>query len=254
MNTHPTPQALDRALQLLESPPEQPTAPDGYLDLLGDEAAPASSGAVQNLWLSQPGSQIYDGLLRFGFGVNERLRPVVGGLEFLDVPGRLQLRGGETVLDLGSGPGNITRALARAVGADGLVLGVDVSPAMLGRAVQATDAEQTVYLRADASRPPLKDGSVDAVCCSACLQLLPDPFAALYEMERVLRPGGRIALSAPAAIGGPLERACRVAERAGGVRLFRSGELRQALLHRGFEQVRERGPLGMRLADAVKPA
>ena len=254
MTTHPTREALDRTLQLLQQPPEQPTAPDGYLDLLGEQDVPESSGAVQNLWLSQPGSQIYDGLLRFSFGVNEWVRPVLGGLEFLDMPGRLQLQGGETVLDLGSGPGNITRALGRAVGATGLVLGADVSPAMLTRAVAATDAEQIVYLRADASRPPLEDDSVDAICCSACLQLLADPFAALSEMQRVLRPGGRLALSAPAAIGGPLDKAYQLAERTGGVRLFRSGELEQALRTRGFEQVRERGPFGMRLADAVKPS
>jgi SAM-dependent methyltransferase len=252
MTTRPTPEALDRALQLLQEPPEKPSTPAGYLDLLGDQDAPESSGAIQNLWLSQPGSQLYDGLLRLSFGVNERVRPVLGGLEFLDVPGRLQLRGGETVLDLGSGPGNITRSLARAVGETGLVLGADVSPAMLARAVNATDAEQVVYLRADASRPPLEDDSVDAVCCSACLQLLADPFAALSEMQRVLRPGGRLALSAPGAIG-PLDKAVQFAERAGGVRLFRSGELQEALRTRGFEQIRERGPLGMRLADAVKP-
>lgn len=255
MSSQPAQEALDRTLQLLKQPPEQPEVQDGYLDLLGAEA-PNSSGAIQSFWLSQPGSQLYDGLLQLSIGLNDRVRPVLGSnvFDFLDVPGRLQLAEGSTVLDLGSGPGNITRGLARAVGASGLVVGVDVSPAMLARAVGATDAVQVVYTRADASNPPLRDDSVDAVCCSACLQLLPDPFAALDEMLRVLRPGGHLALSAPGAAGGPLEKITQAAERAGGVRLFRSGELRDALVQRGFEHVHERAPLGMRLADATKPA
>ena len=248
----PAQEALDRTVPLLQQPPEQPETPDGYLDLLGADA-PASSGAIQSFWLSQPGSQLYDGLLQLSVTAHERLRPVLGTFEFLDAPGRLELKEGETVLDVGSGPGNITRGLARAVGPTGLVVGVDVSPAMLRRAVRATDEPQVVYTRADASRPPLKDGSVDAVCCSACLQLLPDPFAAVDEMLRVLRPGGRVALAAPGAAGGVLDRVTQLAERAGGVRLFRSGDLREALQRSGFEQVNEHAPLGMRLAEAVKP-
>jgi ubiquinone/menaquinone biosynthesis C-methylase UbiE len=106
----------------------------------------------------------------------------------------LRLRPGDVVLDLACGPGNFTSAFAAAVGPTGLAVGVDTSEPMLARA-RATNAHpRAAYVCGDATRLPFPDGSLDAVGCYAALYLIPDPFAALDEMVRVLRPGGRLAL------------------------------------------------------------
>ena len=70
---------------------------------------------------------------------------------------------------------------------------------MLARAVRAEAGPQIDFLRADARRLPLRDETVDAVVSIAVLQLIPDPIAALAEMARVLRPGGRLAVMVPTA-------------------------------------------------------
>jgi ubiquinone/menaquinone biosynthesis C-methylase UbiE len=113
--------------------------------------------------------------------------------EWLNIPT------GGVALDVGCGPGSVTASLARAVGPDGLVLGVDISESMLARAVRAESGPQIAFLRADAQRLPPRDETVDAVVCIAVLQLVPDPVAALAEMARVLRPGGRLAAMVPTA-------------------------------------------------------
>jgi ubiquinone/menaquinone biosynthesis C-methylase UbiE len=111
----------------------------------------------------------------------------------------LNIPPGGTALDVGSGPGNVTASLARSAGTGGLALGVDISEPMLARAVRAESGPQVGFLRADAQRLPLRDNTVDAVVSLAVLQLIPDPAAALAEMARVLRPGGRLAIMAPTA-------------------------------------------------------
>lgn len=255
MSEHTDGKPLDRALELLQQPPAEPDVRHGYLDLLGGEA-PRSSGRVQNAWLSGTGSAIYDGLLRAGFALRERVRPHTGQgvLAFLDVPQRLGTTAGSAVLDVGSGPGNITRGIGRSLGESGFVVGIDVSPAMLERAVSSTTASNVVYARADASELPFRDATMDAVSCSACLQLLPDPFAAIGEMRRVLRPGGRIALTAPGGMTGVLGKVTDALGRAGDVHLFEPGALRQALQERGFSEINDRSTAVLHVLDATKPA
>ena len=106
---------------------------------------------------------------------------------------------GGVALDVGSGPGNVTASLARAAGPDGLALGVDISEPMLERAVRNEAGPQVGFIKADAQRLPLRDSTVDAVVSTAVLQLVPHPAAALAEMARVLRPGGRLAVMVPTA-------------------------------------------------------
>src|SRR6202012_1514721 len=118
-------------------------------------------------------------------------------IEWLNIPS------GGVVLDVGSGPGSVTASLARAAGPGGLALGVDISLPMLARAVRAEAGPQVGFLRADAQQLPLRDHTVDAGCSIAVLQLIPDPFAALSEIARVLRPGGRLALMVPIVRGAP---------------------------------------------------
>src|SRR5581483_11797952 len=186
--------ALQRALDLLTEPPAEPDVSHGYLDLLGDsadDAGPAkNTGAIQAVWASPIGSMLYDNAQ----AISRRFLSVwQHPVEWLNIPP------GGVALDVGSGPGNVTASLARAAGSDGLALGVDISEPMLTRAVRAEAGPQVGYLRADAQRLPLRDSVFDAVVSIAMLQLIPDPAAALAEMARVLRPGGRLAVMVPTA-------------------------------------------------------
>jgi ubiquinone/menaquinone biosynthesis C-methylase UbiE len=111
----------------------------------------------------------------------------------------LRIPNGGVAVDVGSGPGNITAALGRAAGPDGLALGVDISEPMLARAVAAAAAPNVGFLRADAQRLPFRDEIADAATSLAVLQLIPDPPAMLAEVVRVLKPGGRLAIMVPTA-------------------------------------------------------
>lgn len=106
---------------------------------------------------------------------------------------------GAWVLDVAAGAGAVTLAAARAVGPGGHVICSDLSPAMLARAmvqVQATGLAQRVTFRElNAEALDLASASVDVVTCGFGLFFVPDRLRALSEMRRVLRPGGRVALS-----------------------------------------------------------
>ena len=107
---------------------------------------------------------------------------------------RAALAPGEHVLDVACGTGLVTFAAARAVGATGSVLGVDLSERMVEAArdrALALGLVQARFTRMDAERLELPDASVDVALCALGLMYLPDPEAALAEVWRVLRPGGR---------------------------------------------------------------
>jgi ubiquinone/menaquinone biosynthesis C-methylase UbiE len=101
--------------------------------------------------------------------------------------------GARLVVDLGCGPGNSSKHLRDAV--SGTVVGIDPAMAMLVRA-RRRDPRLSL-LSADAAALPLRDGTVDAVTMHSVLYLLPDRRAALREVFRVLRPGGRALLLEP---------------------------------------------------------
>lgn len=245
--------AADRLAPLLTVPlPE----PDGgpYIDLVGRPTG--SRGRIQDLWESGGGAGAYALLLAAGDRVRDGVPDVAfGGLvrDFYGVARRLDLVGGETVLDLACGPGTLTHHLAEAVGPTGLVIGADLSPPMLARAARAVRAENTVFVRADAMALPLQDGALDAVCCSLCLQLVPDLDTALAQIARVLRPGGRLAATVPAHGRGPFRVATELLARGGQARLFRRGELGDALVRHGFVRVATRWDSVMQIVDAVAP-
>jgi demethylmenaquinone methyltransferase/2-methoxy-6-polyprenyl-1,4-benzoquinol methylase len=103
--------------------------------------------------------------------------------------------GARRVLDLGCGPGNSTTHLRAAIGAG--TIGADYAFPMLKRAHRRDRALSLVC--ADAGRLPVRSGSLDAVTFHSVLYLLPDQPAALREVLRALRPGGRAVLLEPQA-------------------------------------------------------
>jgi SAM-dependent methyltransferase len=113
----------------------------------------------------------------------------------------LGLRGGEKVLDVGSGLGQLSRAMARAAGAGGRVLGIERSPEQLAEAArQAREAgeENLVEFRqGDALALPLSEaewGTFDVAHTRFLLEHVPQPLAVVQAMVRAVRPGGRIVL------------------------------------------------------------
>jgi SAM-dependent methyltransferase len=218
-------------MDLLTDPPADPDVSRGYLDLTfdspeSDAALPKNTGVIQAAWASGIGSMLYDNAQAFG-------RKLVSSwqlpIEWLSIPA------GGVALDVGSGPGNVTASLARAAGADGLALGIDISEPMLARAVSAEAGPTVGFLRADAQHLPFRDESFDAVTSLAVLQLIPDPPTTLAEIKRVLKPGGRVAVMVPTVgLGGHLLR--RLSN--GGVNTFGEDELGDLFEELGFTSVR----------------
>ena len=215
----------------------------GYLDLLGADA-PESTGVTQDLMLTRVVPTIYERWWRpalaravkgvTGPGMAEEVR--IARLF-------LGLTSGDQILDVACGPGNFSREFAKAVGAEGLVVGIDASPTMLARGAEESEKAGTknlVLLRGDATALPFADASFDCTCCFAALHLFADPFAGLDEMRRVLGPGGRIALMTSVRRPVTVRPLKPVVERLGGMRVFESDEITGALAERGFVDVRQR--------------
>lgn len=147
----------------------------------------------------------------------------------------LRLRPGDTVLDLACGPGNFTSAFAAAVGPTGCAVGVDLSAPMLARARTDNAGTGAQFARGDAHRLPFADATLDAASCYGALYLIPDPFAALAEMVRVVRPGGRLAVMTSVEAGpGVVRRLERTLAAPGGLRVFTRDDITSRLREAGF--------------------
>ena len=109
----------------------------------------------------------------------------------------LGLRRGDRVLDAGCGTGRALTPLRVAVGPSGVVLGADLTPAMLDAAVRAGRQSDGQLLLADVAALPLRTQSLDAVFAAGLIAHLPDPAGNLRELARVVRPGGTLALFHP---------------------------------------------------------
>jgi ubiquinone/menaquinone biosynthesis C-methylase UbiE len=108
---------------------------------------------------------------------------------------RAGIRAGETMLDLGTGRGLLALAAVERVGASGTVIALDADGGCLDAVREA--ARRSIYgsrispVQADASNLPLVDASVDVVATRSVLEFVADRRAAIQEIHRILRPGGR---------------------------------------------------------------
>ena len=105
---------------------------------------------------------------------------------------------GEVVADLGCGTGTDLLLAARRVGPDGRAIGIDMTPAMLNSANRSTEsmgADQVTIRQGDLLSLPIEDASVDVVLSNGVFNLVPDKVRAFSEVERVLKPGGRLYLA-----------------------------------------------------------
>jgi SAM-dependent methyltransferase len=110
----------------------------------------------------------------------------------------LRLKAGETVLDLGSGPGLDVLLAAREVGTSGHVIGVDMTPPMLERAranAKKAGAANAEFREGRLEALPVDSASVDAVTSNCVINLVPDKGKVFAEVARVLKPGGRLVIS-----------------------------------------------------------
>jgi ubiquinone/menaquinone biosynthesis C-methylase UbiE len=150
-----------------------------------------------------------------------------------------QLTSASRVLDVACGPGIVVEALARTAGK---VVGCDITPAMLEKATQrcaAVGLRNVSFAPGRAEALPFPDASFDAVVSRSAVHHFPDPAAALREMARVVRTGGRVVtvdvMSAESADEAELHNALEILRDPSHIRMLPRSELHHALTQAGLQ-------------------
>ncbi|MGC5024775.1 class I SAM-dependent methyltransferase [Tsukamurella sp. DT100] len=232
--------ALDRVEALLDPGRlgREPDRSHGYLDVLGPDSAKPTG--LSNALMHNPAlAAVYEKAWRPAF---TRLFSIGGSgtLSRTDVLlEELTGRGEQKVLDVACGPGLYTKPLARKLRGEGVVVGLDVSEAMLQRAVRDNTDDRVAYVRGSALEVPFPDDTFDTVVCLAALYLIPAPRLAVREICRVAKPGGRVALFT--SLQTPLTSVLgsSTAERVSGFRWFGKDEITGWLRDYGLVDVQQ---------------
>ena len=107
---------------------------------------------------------------------------------------RFDVQGAKSILDVGSGAGQIAKHLLKYADHDASITCCDLSPEMLCRARTRLKSSLPPHVAADVSRLPFADGAFDCVTCGYVLEHLPDARPGLAELARVMQRGGRMLL------------------------------------------------------------
>lgn len=152
------------------------------------------------------------------------------------------LQSGETVVDLGSGGGFDCFLAARQVGENGKVIGVDMTPDMISKArrnAEKIDASNVEFRLGEIEHLPVADNTADIIMSNCVINLSPDKKSVYQDTFRVLKPGGRLAISDVVATS-PVPEDVRtnlamVSACVGGAQLI--GELEKTLAEIGFQDI-----------------
>lgn len=209
------------------------------------DSVKAKYGAVAESTLSTEHAGVRAVAQAFGYTADELTSiPAAAnmGLSCGNPTATAHLKPGEVVVDLGSGGGLDVFLAAKKVGPQGRAIGIDMTPAMIERAranAQSGGYSNVEFHQATIDKLPLQDNSVDCVISNCVLNLAPDKPAVFREIFRVLKPGGRLAVSdialkteLPAEIASSL--AAYVGCIAGAIRIE---EYRSGLIEAGFQYV-----------------
>lgn len=158
-----------------------------YADIAGSCCGPACCGPSESVSFSEDYSQVKGYVAEADLGLGCGL-PTEAAL----------IRTGDRVLDLGSGAGNDVFVARAEVGESGHVIGVDMTPAMIGKANANKDRlgyANVEFRLGDIESLPVESGSIDVVISNCVLNLVPDKSKAFSEIFRVLKPGGHMSVS-----------------------------------------------------------
>ena len=152
------------------------------------------------------------------------------------------LKPGEVVVDLGSGGGLDVFLAAQKVGPNGRAIGIDMTPEMIALAranAESAGYKNVEFYHSTIDKIPLPDSSVDCVISNCVINLAPDKPAVFQEIFRILKPGGRVAVSDIALKGElPKEVATSIAAYTGCIAgAIKIEEYRAGLLRAGFQYV-----------------